>query len=519
MRMRRVFKGPSSNPADVALRSFERKPGLMPGSTVENVIVDGRMQGHVMRRSSRFVVWAEAAQEVHVQGDGLPWKRVARMWEGPRGAAISDDEQWCVVIGLGFVAFPLRKGTPVRSHWRHPAHARWELHAPMKGDLADAVLFGDVRGLDGHRFALSTQFGLGNAWTTREWIYDADTDTVGEPRDIVDEAKRGAAVHTERSASLADEPQLAAALRGDGAETTAEAGTTFEVGPTGREIVLSKGRPVGQVLCRSARFVVWQELGSMVCVEGAGLPWLLLEDMYGGATAAAISADEEWCVVVGCGFRVRRLRIAGEFRTYGADPANIQWIHGVEAVDGHTFRIRSWGPDFLVREHLYDADLDEVHPEREWVDEERRRRTAVLRAFRDQQLTGVEVTSSQVRLRFGDAADLEVTIADGVRLEEDMPGRGIGTVDLRDDAQRAQAEAKLTAWLGIRIVAVSIEEEGTVCLQMHADRARPAGIRDHNWFGVTAPRAAAGSWSISAPQGRLDAPSAPASATRQAGKR
>ncbi len=502
----------------MTLRTFERKPGLIPGSTVENVIVEGRTCGHVMSRSSRFVVWAEAAQEVHVQGDGLPWTRVARMWEGPRGAAITDDEQWCVVIGLGFVAFPLRQGSPVRSHWRHPAHARWELHAPMKGDLADAVLFSCVRALDGHRFALSTQFGLGNAWTTREWIYDADTDTVGEPRDIVDETKRGAAVRTERSAAFAGERQLAAAVRGDGAETTAEAGTTFEAGPTGREIVLSKGRPVGRVLCRSPRFVVWQELGSMVCVEGDGLPWLLLDDMYGGAMDAAISDDEEWCVVVGCGFRVRRLRIAGEFRTHGADPANIQWVHGVEAIDGHTFRLRSGGAEFVVREHLYDADSDELRLEREWIDEERRRRTAVLQAFCDQQLTGVDVTSSQVRLRFGDAAELEVTIADEVCIEEDMPGRGIGTVELRDDAQRAQVEAKLNAWRGIRIGSVSIQEQGTVRLQMHADRTRPASIGDFNWFGVTTPRAVAGSWSISAPQGRLDSPSAPAIAVRRASK-
>jgi hypothetical protein len=33
---------------------------------------------------------------------------------------------------------------------------------------------------------------------TREWIYDADTDTIGEPRDIVDEAKRRQAVRLDR---------------------------------------------------------------------------------------------------------------------------------------------------------------------------------------------------------------------------------------------------------------------------------------------------------------------------------
>ena len=358
--MNHIFKCIPSKQADAGGRVFERKPGPIPGTTVENVVVGGRAQGHVMRRSTRFVVWAEAGQEVHAQGEGLPWTCVELMWEGPRGAAISDDEQWCVVIGLGFIAFPLRPGTPIRSHWRHPVHARWELHVPMTGDLAGAILFTGVRVLDGHQFALSTHWGLGNTWTTREWIYDADTDTIGEPRDVIDEAKRRQAVRPEPSPAFAEERQLAAGLRGDGAESTAEAGTTFVPNPEGGETVLAKGKPVGEVLCRSPRFVVWQELGSMVCAEGEGLPWLLLDDMYGGASAAAISPDEEWCVVVGCGFRVRRLRVAGEFRSYGADPRSILWISEVEAVGGHVFMLRCGGADPAVREYLYDADRDEL---------------------------------------------------------------------------------------------------------------------------------------------------------------
>jgi hypothetical protein len=373
MPMRDILKGRSSKPADVSGRTFERQAGPIPGSTFESVLVGGRAQGWVMARSTNFVVWAESSQEVHAQGDGLPWARVARMWESPRGAAISDDERWCVVIGLGLIAFPLAPGTPVRSHWRYPAHERWELHLPMHGDLADAVMFTDVRALDSHRFALSTSFGLGNAWTTREWIYDADADTIGEPRDVVEEAKRRTAIRPQRSAAFAGEHQLASALRGDGAESTADAGTTFEAMPDGGEVVLAKGKPVGRVLCRSARFVVWQELGSMVCVEGDDLPWLLLDDMYGGARAAAVSADEEWCVVVGCGFRARCLRLAGEFRTHGADSGNVLWLSGVEAVDGHRFRLHTRRPGFIAQEYLYDADRDELRLEREWVDEEAQR--------------------------------------------------------------------------------------------------------------------------------------------------
>jgi len=348
---------------DTGGRVFERQPGLIPGSTIEVVLVDGQPQGHVMRRSPHFVVWSELADRVHVQGDGLPWECIARMWEGPRGAAISDDEQWCVVIGLGFVAFPLRPGREVRSHWRRPYHERWQLHLPMTGDLADAVMFTRVRALSGHQFGLSTQWGLGNAWTTREWVYDADTDTIGEPRDIIDEAKRRQALRPAISPAYAQERQLAATLRGDGAESTAEAGTTFEVNPAGGETVLAKGKPVGSVLCRSSRFVVWEELGSMVCVEGDELPWLLLDDMYGGARAAAISNDEEWCVDVGCGFRVRSLRLAGAFRTHGADPGNILWLDQVEALTGHTFLLRG-GAGSAVRDYVYDADRDELRPER-----------------------------------------------------------------------------------------------------------------------------------------------------------
>lgn len=344
-------------------RVFEIKPGLVPGSTYESVLVDGGAQGYVMRRSAHFVVWSERADQVYVQGDALPPRCIARMWEGPRGAAISDDEQWCVVIGLGLIAFPLRAGAEVQPHDRHPFHERWQLHQPMSGDLSDAVLFTAVRALGAHRFAVSTQWGLGNAWTTREWVYDADTDALEEPRDIINEERRRAAIRPHRSVAYVDERQLAAALRFDGAESSDEAGITFERSATGGEAVIAEGKRIGSVLRRSPRFVVWQELGRMVCVEGDGLPYLILADMYGGASAAAISLDEEWCVVVGCGFCVRRLRVAGEFRSHGDDPRNILWLTEVEALDGHTFRLRS-GAGSRDEEYLYDADSDELRTSR-----------------------------------------------------------------------------------------------------------------------------------------------------------
>jgi hypothetical protein len=483
---------------------------VIPGSTVENVLVGGRARGYVMRRSPHFVVWSESAEELHVQGVGQPWTEVTQMWEGPREAAISADEQWCVVIGLGFVAFRLSPVGEVRSHWRRPFHERWELQPPMKGDLAGAVLFTGLRALDAHRFALSTVLGLGNMWTRREWIYDADADTIGEPRDIVDEEKRRRAVRPERSAELSSERQLAAAQRGDGAETTAEAGRTFEPHPKGGETVLSKGDPVGYVLCRSPRFVVWQEIGSMVCVEGEGLPWLLLDDMFGGARAAAISDDEEWCVVVGCGLRARRLRLGGEFRTHGADAKNLLWLSKVEAHSGHTFTVRGGAAGFVVREYLYDADRDELRQQREWVDEGRRRRTGILTSFCGQKLSEVETSDARVRLAFGDAGELAVTIAEEIRLEEKGPGAGIGALDLRVDAQRARAAATLRGWLGHRVLAVSVEEAGGIRFQMHATQEREAEPLHRDWFGITAPRSSPGSWTVSSPLGRLDAPSEPA---------
>jgi len=488
-------------------RVFQQAAGLVPGSTVENVIVDGRVRGHVMRRSPHFVVWAEAGEQVHLAGDTLPWAHIADMWEGPRGVAISEDERWCVVIGLGFLAFPLRNGAAVLEHWRYPRHQRWELHMPMKGDLADAVLFTGVRALEGHRFAVSTRWGLGNTWTARVWIYDADTDTIGEPRDIVNEELRRQALRPQRSPHLAGERQLAAALRGDGAETTAEAGTTFEPSPGGGERVLAKGQPVGWVLCRSAQFVVWQESGSIVCAEGDGLPWLVLDDMYGGASAAAISDDEEWCVVVGCGFRARRLRLGGEFRSHGADPSDILWLSEAEAVTGHTFRLRGTAAGFVVREYIYDADRDELSQKREWIDEGRRARTQVLDSFKGLRLTGVLVESTGLRLVFADKGSSEMTFTDQVRV-------GPRTYDLHTDVERSDASEALMGVVGSRVRRAATSRFGardaSLDLQMDPpERDSEARSLLNPSFCIDVPPSSVnGAWSVSTPTGTLTSPGA-----------
>ena len=500
---RKWFRGRSVS--DTGGRVFQKTAGLTPGSTVENVLVDGRPHGYVMRRSAHFVVWAEAGQDVHAAGDTLPWAQIAGMWEGPRGAAISNDEQWCVVIGLGFVAFPLRTGAELRQHWRYPRHQRWELRLPMKGDLADAVMFTGVRPLDGHRFALSTRWGLGNGWTTREWIYDADADTIGAPHDTVNEDLRRQAVRAERSAHLAGESQLVAPLRGDGAETTAEARTTFVLNPEGGERVLAKGRSVGYVLCRSSRFVVWQELGSMICVEGDGLPWLLLEDMYGGAGAAAISADEEWCVVVGCGFRARRLRLGGEYRTHRAEPNDILWLSDVEAVSGHTFRLHSRDARFVVRAYLYDADTDEFHQEREWIDEERRARSQLTDSFEGLRLAQIDVGPGGLRLVFGDERNFQITFADRIRV-------GATTYDLHTEGERSGAREALTGVVGNRVRRTSTGQfsarDGSLGLQMNPPGrdSEPGSIHNPSFCIDVPASGATGAWSLSTPHGALVSP-------------
>jgi hypothetical protein len=235
--------------------------------------------------------------------------------------------------------------------------------------------------------------------------------------------------------------------------------------------------------------------------------------MYGGARDAAISPDEEWCVVVGCGFRVRRLRLAAEFRSHGADPANILWLNRVEAVGGHMFRLHGGGPGYAVREYLYDADTDVMHLDREWVDEGRRVRTEVLKAFVGQPLDGVDVTHGQTVVRFGTSGELHFTIAHKIRLEHEIPGRGVGTLDLDDEAQLAQAKAVIEAWRGIWVAAVTIDVDTGIRFQMSAKdgAGRPPMI---DWFGITAPLSSPGAWSVSTPIGRLDAPSGPAVASR-----
>ena len=374
----------------------------------------------------------------------------------------------------------------------------------MKGDLADAVMFTCVQALGGHRFALSTRWGLGNGWTTREWIYDADTDTIGDPRDIVNEELRRQAVRTERSEHLAGETQLVAPLRSDGAETTAEAGTTFVQTPDGGERVLSQGQPVGYVLCRSPRFVVWQELGSMICLEGDGM-WLLLDDMYGGAGAAAISDDEEWCVVVGCGFRARRLSLGGEFRSHGADPNDILWLSEVEAVSGHTFRLRSSDARFVVREYVYDADGDEFRQEREWIDEERRARTQLMDAFEGLRLAQIHVEPGGLRLAFGDKENFQIAFTDHVRV-------GARTYDLHADAERSHAREALAGVIGNRVRRTSTScfsaRDGSLDLQMNPPgRDSEPGSLHNPSFCIDVPASAAtGAWSVSTPTGTLVSP-------------
>jgi hypothetical protein len=76
-------------------------------------------------------------------------------------------------------------------------------------------------------------------------------------------------------------------------------------------------------------------------------------------TRCGDQCDQEWCVVVGCGFRVRHLRVAGAYRTHGADPGNILWLDEVEALGEHTFRLRG-GSGSLVHEYVYDADSDRL---------------------------------------------------------------------------------------------------------------------------------------------------------------
>ena len=75
----------------------------------------------------------------------------------------------------------------------------------MTGDLADAVMFTSVQALEGHRFSLSTRSGLGNSWTTRQWMYDADTDTIGEPSDAIDESSSTAGRPAGENCGLAAE--------------------------------------------------------------------------------------------------------------------------------------------------------------------------------------------------------------------------------------------------------------------------------------------------------------------------
>lgn len=73
-------------------------------------------------------------------------------------------------------------------------------------------------------------------------------------------------------------------------------------------------------------------------------------------TRSGVSLSGAASASAACDLRVRS-------GLYGADPGNILWLDQVEALTGHTFLLRG-GAGSAVREYVYDADRDELRPER-----------------------------------------------------------------------------------------------------------------------------------------------------------
>jgi len=175
---------------------------------------------------------------------------------------------------------------------------RWELHLPMKGDLV-AQSCSPRPGAGWTSVALSTRWGWAMGGQRGNDLRRGHRHHRRPPRHRQRRAAAAGgayrAVGTPRRRVQLVAPYVVTAPRPPRKQgrrscrlPTEANGSSPKDSPSGMSSVAPAIRRL-------------QELGSMICLEGDGM-WLLLEDMYGGAGAAAISDDEEWCVVVGCGF-------------------------------------------------------------------------------------------------------------------------------------------------------------------------------------------------------------------------
>lgn len=185
--------------------------------------------------------------------------------------------------------------------------------------------------------------------------------------------------------------------------------------------------PAMHLLCRSDHFTVCSEY-EYVWLEGEGMEKPVgITSFYGSPFGAAISPDEQWCVIIGYGVVVHRLRspwwrfipAAGE-RDYpwswemGRSPENLLVFGQVRSLEGHRFSLTvAPRQNEKSAEYVLDADIPgSLRVSHGWFDGHRTQRVEALAQLNGLRLSEVQAKEGRLMLSFGDFVRYRVDLAD-----------------------------------------------------------------------------------------------------------
>jgi hypothetical protein len=273
--------------------------------------------------------------------------------------------------------------------------------------------------------------------------------------------------------------------------------------------------PAIKVLCRSARYTISKEY-ELAFVEGEG--WDRsphLASFYGDPLDAAISPDEQWCVVVGRGPLVaHRLKSPWwdpmatsdeQPRAWspGYDTRDCMWFSHVRAAIGHRFIVTAIpAPDGKVQEFIVDADTHAVDFHREWASEDLRYRSVLMESFVGLPLVAVSNDGDQVRLRFGTPVNHQMTLTDEIAIHA-APHFPRTVIQARDLQPGSPIFAALENQIGCTIVETHAGDDGAMSLQLSP--IPPVTVGPPFSLHVQAGRPC-GAWQASGPKGDLMSP-------------
>jgi hypothetical protein len=270
-----------------------------------------------------------------------------------------------------------------------------------------------------------------------------------------------------------------------------------------------------RLLYRSENFTV-RGAFELVILQGRELPGpATIGDFYGNPSAAAISHDESWCVMVGYG--VVAYRLTPPWREYeygitepndqwwefGRQPENELWLARVRAFDGTAF-VATTKPDkdWIVREFVVYAEERQIFASRSWEDTLGRQRAEQLRSYEGLRLESAVGEGERLRLLFGDDGNREVVVAGDLTVSPSIanPVRRSSGTGLTSPVSEALAD-----FVGRTVKRAESPQDGSLDLSFDGSGSNSTRSGPGMNIRVSAGQTP-GSWTASAPGGSLMSP-------------